>query len=487
MKKILIIGYYELKEHILHIAEIFEQYGYIVENFPLFRFAHDINDKVDNYEELLDQCIKKVKPYMILWWFADVQPGVFKRIKNNNNDTIYVLFNGDDPQNFNSTLIEKCKIFDIIITPCMGTVNKYKMYTGKNDVYFMPSGYDPQYFHPLDNKGDDQDVDDRNNYECDISFIVYNIYNDPYYKHQHIKRKQLIDDIIELSDAKRYTVKLYGPPQIKEMYPNNYSGDISYMDQHKLFCSSKINIVTHPFCNYSVPISDLEMKILGSRGLLVTDRFKDVDKFLKDGINCVVLDANKYIQQIENILDNTDKYEDVRQNGLIFSKDFTWNEWVKKLHIHINKIHFDHNLYRKLYDIDIDDDNKLWDHWVENGIAENHVCCHLNVPKEFNYEEYKNFFGLKFDDPEKLYIHWDKKSKDMSFMKKQRGSVHSVLFDADKVSATTEDIFDFFSIFNSIYSYNCKDKGLEKIKAKSFYCPRVDINHILNSYFELIE
>ena len=101
MKKLLIIGYYELKEHMLHIRKLFSDYDYDVTNFPLLRFAYDINDKVKNYEELLDQYIKKINPDIILWWFVDVPVKVFKNIKTVNEDILFIMFNGDDPLNFN--------------------------------------------------------------------------------------------------------------------------------------------------------------------------------------------------------------------------------------------------------------------------------------------------------------------------------------------------------------------------------------------------
>ena len=66
MLKILILSYYELKESLLCASKELEKFGFIVQNFPLFQYYKDQNDKREDYATLCLQSIEEYKPDVII-------------------------------------------------------------------------------------------------------------------------------------------------------------------------------------------------------------------------------------------------------------------------------------------------------------------------------------------------------------------------------------------------------------------------------------
>ena len=489
MKKILILGFYELKEHLLFIADEFEKYGYEIDSYPLYRYTYDPHDKITEVKEHLDEHIKSSKPDIILWWFIDVLSKIFKFIKKKNPNIYYIMFNSDDPLNFNTELVEKCKIFNSIITTCKENLFNYTRFSGVQDVHFQPPGFDPNYFYKLSSQHvEDLLVEDISNYKCDISFILFNLFDDPYYKYQDIPRKQLVDDLIKHCNDNNYVFKLFGPHIFKQIYPDNYGGDIGYLDQNKLFNLSKVNLVTHPFCNKSVPITDIEMKILGSNSLLVTDNFKNIEEIFSHKVNCIVLDKNSYIDQIDDIIKNSSNYDHIRDNGRKMVEDYSWSRWVKNIHININKSNFDPVFYKSMYDLNIPED-QLWNHWLTEGISSK-LCYKFDLPKNFLYDDYADFVNLPNVDREnkhKIYLHWYQNGKDDLFISKKNNSSGGLYIDAESLGTSVEEVFEIGQIFNSIKRNRDKHEYLKQLTDKCNNSPRVNINDILHIYINMVD
>jgi len=495
MKKLLIVGFYELKEHLLFIANQFEKYGYEIDSYPLFRFGFDPNDKVDDIQEHFNNYVTKSDPDILLLWFFDVNPKIIRYVKSENPHVKFIMFNGDDPMNFNTALMEKCKTCDTVVTSCNDGLSKYKRFAGVKNVMFQPHGYDPNYFYKL--KSDDITDEDRQNFGCDISFIVFNMYDDPYYSHQDIPRKKLVDDLIRYCKENDKTFKIFGPTAIKTYCPDNYAGEIGYLDQNKLFNLSKINLVTHPFCNKDSPITDLEMKILGSGGLLVTDRFKNIDEIFKDGDSVCVLDKDGYIEQIDDILGDGDNKKRKRQkniniskikeNGAKLAERYSWGEWVLQLHIVLNKAEFDPSFYRELYGIESDvHDDKLWDDWLESGLTQNRLTSKFRVPTSFQHEGYAEFNSLDVINKHMLYLHWKTHGKDKMWMiKGNKGT--GLHMDASLVDTSVEEVFEINTMLTEIKKSKDKTDALERLSNRCKNSPYIKINKILQMYLELVD
>lgn len=472
MKKILILGYYELKCHMLAIRESLLKYNYLVDDYPLFRYAYDRYDKIENYQEHLDEYIKKTEPDIILWWFCDVPVNVFDYIKNNNKHIQFIVYNCDDPLNFNASLINKYKIFDIILTTCEENIIKYKINCNAKEVLFVPYSFDPSFFYELE----EIDAD----FECDISVICHNMFPQEHYPNQVIDRKVLYDGISSYCNDNNKKFHIYGPPVIKELYPSNYKGDINYMDEIKLYNSSKINIVTHPVCNKKNPITDIEMKILGSSGLLLTDKCKGFKRFFDK--SCIFMKTDDYVNQIDHILNNYSEYTHIKKLASQFANQYTWDNFVTKMHTSVAKINFDPIFYKILYDIgDIDP----WEHWLNTGINNNYYYCEFSVPSYVDCEQYAEDNNLNIDNKHKVYLHWVNNGKpDMYILNSQKKS-RGITLSSDKINISTSQLYDFFSVFNKING-STLDDGLDELRILCKNNPRVKVNKILEHYFSSI-
>jgi hypothetical protein len=499
VRKILIVGFYELKDHMICIRECFEDLNYIVTDYPLFQYAYDSNDRVDDYNEHMDDYIKKANPDIILWYFADVKPQLFKYIKKSNNHIIQLLFNFDDPINFNSNLINICKNMDIVVTSCEENIYKYTHLAGVEYVKFIPFGFDEEYFHKIDLfdeslKSIDQQsiesIDSEKNikkFTCDISMIVYNMYDIMYYGDQYINRKDLLDIISNYCNTKNYKFNLYGTPSLNELYPDHYVGEISYLDQNKLFNYSKINIVTHADSTKKLQITDLEMKIMGSGGLLVMDPVHQSHNIIfKHNENCYILDKNKIVDDFDNILQNYDAYDVIKENGINTALQYNWKNWTKNVHILINKANFNQELYKELYDIDEDIG---FDHWLANG--SNRICYNVSVPVSFDHVSYKEVVELdpdKYRSRDKIYIHWLENSRDNVYMKKQNSN--NTTMDIGKIGTVEDQIIECWSLFTkirSIQDQHIKNTHIDMLGSVVHNSPSMDINSVLKLYFNMVD
>jgi len=390
------------------------------------------------------------------------------------------MFNGDDPMNINTDTLEKAKIFDLVLTSCEGSVSKYKIYSGVKNVLYNVHGYNPSYFYPLEDESDEVD-----NFKCDISLVCFNLFTDNFYKDQYIKRTDMINQLVKYSEEKGRIFKLFGPPMLKEYYPSNYECDVEYYRMNLLFNSSKINICTHPLQSKNLYISDMEMRILGSGGLLFIDKIKGIENFLSNGENCVLIDKNDYVNQIDNILNNYDDYQKIRKNGHEFSKNFTWDNWVKNIHTEISKRYFCPEVYKEVYDVSEDDPEALWNHFINEGMDKKNICYDVEVPKKFRSKEYKEHFDLKNENKKYLWIHWNINGKSKDFLQDKFNN--KMVVDSEKMNLSTDQWFELNHAFNKVIIPSTNNKGLLKVSKICKNNPRLDINEALEIYFGFCE
>lgn len=321
--KLLITSYYDLKESLLCASNALTQLGFVVTNYPLFRYYMDNNDKLDNYVDHFIDYIKQVNPDIILWWYIGIPSLDMDKIVNNSSMCKHIFFNWDEPQNWSLCDIKnKAKYFDSVFVCCEEKLNDY-INLGTKHSYLLYPGFDKQIHHPLI-----EDLDDIDKYSCDISFICTNLYtNYDEFPNQFIPRKQLVDDIYLNQKKYGYVFHLYGPQQFGELYPDSYKGFINYEDTNKVFNYSKINLCTHVNYNQYKYLNERTFMILGSGGLLYVDPVYGIHDVVKQN-ECVIIDKD-YINQIVNILDNYDDYYIIRHNGYKRAiKEHTWLDWA---------------------------------------------------------------------------------------------------------------------------------------------------------------
>lgn len=447
MKKLTIITYYEIKEYFLCIKKHFEEYHYIVNHYPLFQYAYDSNDKIVNYDEHLNNYLLDNKPDIVLWWFSDVPIHVFNYVKQKNPNIYFILVNFDDPYNFNTNLLEKAKIFNCVTSPCKNNINKYTIISGVQDTILQPLGYDPNYFYPI-----------VQNKTCSIATILYNV-ND--------YTKSILDNIIGYCLVNNKIFHIYGPIQIKQLYPDNYVGSVSYHDQYKIFNSCYVFINLHT--NKNVYCDDIDVKALACKCLLISN-----NNLIPD-----VLDLeDNYLDQLDNILTNFNNYVDhINKLFNYISTNNTWYHWVTRLHIKITKHYFSPDVYKLNYNIISDN---LWSYFLDVGIKEKHIAWSYSVPNNFQLSVYSESFNL-VGSPEKIYLHWYLNGAPLEYI-----NTTNNIIKFETLNITTGEWFKLGVIFNKITS-GYRDSGLDELNVICKNNPRLDINNALQMYFDMVD
>lgn len=469
MKKVLIISFYDLKDYLSCIKELIEEYYFEVFSYPLFRYAYDANDKIENYKEHLDEYIKNINPDIILWWFIDVPTDIFSYIKKQNKDIYYILYNSDDPINISKDLFDKAKIFDLVITSCKESMYLYKLYSNVKDVIFGPMGYDEGIFFNLDDKLNNEIVlPEKEEFECDMSMIVYNLFECKEIYNQTIYRLDLINILINYCKEKNLKFKLYGVPILSQYFKEYYCGDVPYFKLNYVYNYSKINIISSPSYTKNLCLSQNLMSILGSGGMVLHDKIKGIYDILPE--ECIY-DGENLIQKLDYILNNN-----IKINNKHIAEKFNWNNWVKNIMRIYGKTNFNEEIYSKLYNIDYD--NKL-DYWLNIGLNNKEFCYIFEIPENFNYQDYCDKFNL-VKDKHIAYFHWYINGQNKIFLKNKKNNT----IELNKCNIIMENYYDICSIFNKINNSNNLNEGLIELENYCNKIPYIDINEILNNYIK---
>lgn len=481
MKKILLIIYYDLVEYLESIKNNFQKYHFEISFYPLFKYAYDVNHKLDNYAEHLDNFIGEKKPDIILWWFIDVNIAVFKKIIEKYSNIYFIIYNSDDPINLSNDIFQKCSLFNLILTPCDESRHLYKLFC-KKDTLFLPFGYDENVFFPLSEK---YIVSNKEKYQSDISIYSSNLFLDKnLYPDQQFYFINFLSSLSQYAKNKNIILKLYGSHILNEYFPEYYAGDPLLEKLNLIFNLSKINIVTHPSIKMSLPLNKNLFSILGAGGLLLVDNFKNLSKILLDGKNCIVIDDN-YIDKIDHILNNYQTYQHIRKNTIDVSQNYTWTEWVKKIIYHYSITFFDSEFYATMYGLPKNDN--LLEYWKENGWKKMEICYNFNIPNTFLDKLYYDDFAKKVENNSKqyLYYHWYVNSQNMKYMSKNIVE-NNKIFKFDEDGLTVDEYYYIFTIFQKIKNNIDRDENLLLLCKIFDGMYNVNSNLVLDKYIQSI-
>jgi spore maturation protein CgeB len=319
--RIIIVGYYYNIEGFLGGYTALAKKGITVDFFPHLFYQHNLPDKLEGdlisfingdkkqYHEMVIKSEEDSEPADVLfWWNCAPEDKILDKIKENEKG-INVLYSWYDPV---SIFLEHKRIsdFDVILTSCLSSVEHYKS-KGCEKVYHLPIGFDPN-IHSY------QEDDD---YKCDISFVFNNLYNDGV-AYERINREELLKTIINNTN---YDIKIYGEGRLKEVFPNNYVKQINYNESRLVFSNSKINLNTHISLEGEYYLNERTFQILGSKGLMLSDRIGK----LGNGKDCILMERERIVEQITNILENYGDFEAVKEQGnkTALTK-YTWKDWA---------------------------------------------------------------------------------------------------------------------------------------------------------------
>lgn len=485
MKKILLVSYYGFNDSLKYAKDSLEKLGYILENYPLFKYAYDTHDKLENYPEHFCEQISEINPDIILWWFIGIPEQNIAHVRNKFPNIYAIMFSWDDPYIWSeksSQISEKAKYFDLVVSCCEETVPEYINHGSKKAI-FCPPGYDPSINYPISISNED--------YICDISICCTNLYkSDETYPDQYVNRKHLIDKLISVE---KFNIHIYGPECLKILYPKQYKGFIKYSDLNEIYNKSKINLCTHVCHSKSKYLNERTILILGSGSLLMVDPVKNLQELINPD-ECVYFDKDKIVEQIEEILNNYERYNVVKSKGYEKSKEYTWDKWAQKIHNVYCDVMFNDKFYKEIYSLnDID----CRHHWETVGKNINFIPFSFKVPENFNYTDYSKDMNIQ-SNKEYLYWHYKLgyKLMNVEIIKKKE----YVLQIPDKVSSINNinrlindchiDPHSWFKIndcFSSISSQVEVEENLKKLEEIVKQNPYSNVNELLSLHFRIAE
>lgn len=514
MKKILIVSFYELKEHLLYISDTLKNYMYDVDYYPLFCYAYDKTSKISNYIDHFDKYIKNSKPNIILWWFLDIPEDDIKLIVSNNENIYYVMFN-NDIKNINF-VIKKSLYFNLVIATNEEDRKIYTEYNKKNKILYVDfncitykSILNDNYFYKIEME-----------YMCDIFIIVCC---------ENKKNENHIDKLIQYLDGNNIKYKMlslcWNKEEINtdknniEMNKTINSSKIILCDIFNCKCGNtceKINIkdisqYTDIQCEnhndtteYEIYCKKLIYNILLSGNLLMTFEIKnmnisinslygqkitnedDIEKYnIIKNTDYIDVDNDDIIKKIEDILTNYNNTKNIVTNGQVKMHKLLWNDFGMFLHENISKFFFNPQSYASLYELNLKMD--LWDHWLKN---KKNICYDFEVDPAFDYKKFAhdNYHiqkrDIKVENIKKLYLEWIQKGKSNLYIKK---TIKDVMFEIENTNLTMEQWFELNVIFNETRNGSTMILGLQKLHKFQKNNELVDVNKMLDMYIKLCD
>lgn len=516
MKKILIVSFYELKEHLLYISELLRDYMYEIDYYPLFCYAYDKTSKIPNYINHFNEYIKNSKPEIILWWFLDVPEDDIKFIISNNKNIYYVMFN-NDIKNINF-FIKKSLYFNLVIATNNTDRDKYIEYNKKNKI--LDVDFDCITYKSI--------LNDNYFYKIEIEF-VYDICIILCCKNE--KNKKYIDELIKFLDNKNKKYK------ILNLFETHMNIGKKNDELNKILNSSKIifcDILNYD-CNcrnvcgnansmdslqdnnnfddlnvqidlidYKIYCKKLIYNILLSGNLLMTFETKnfnlttnpfyeseplnmdEIEKYnIYANIDYICVENGNMIQKIEETLLNYNKMNNIIKNGQLKMQQLLWNNFGIFLHINLSKKFFDPNSYASLYELNPNMD--LWDHWLKN---KKNICYKFDIDPNFDYKKFAHDIvklhmeDFNIENKKKLYLEWMQKGKSNLYIKR---SIKDIMYEIENINITMEQWFELNVIFNEIREINTVSIGLQKLNNFQKNNELVDVNKMLNLYIKLCD
>ena len=223
MLKICFISFYEIKEYILSIKLGFEGLLYTVENYPLFRYAYDANDKVEHCDQHMATTIQNMDPDVVFCIFSDVNIDYFKLLKNSlNRQTIFILYLPDFCV-VDDIFLQKVRYFDFLvvhkaeIVESIISLSDYDL----DRVLLLPPCFD----HTLYHAGVKPDA----KYNSDLVYLNY-VYDE--------NSLSAVQALAAWAETRGLVFKIYGSVAYGEVCTKNYCGGFSYIE-YPVICKSR--------------------------------------------------------------------------------------------------------------------------------------------------------------------------------------------------------------------------------------------------------
>jgi hypothetical protein len=321
--RISLVGSFNLADGYLGAANALKRRGVEVEFVPAHLYKNEYKNKHIN--KIIED-LNRYNSDIVLWWRAEtIAPAEMEYVRNKVKGR-FILYSWDDPHQWEHMeyfVGGKMKHMDVAFSCCEGSKDIYSKYGCNKFVYCLP-GFDPEIHYP----------EEDDNYKCDISVVCTNLYDgNQITKYNHVSRKELLEGIIKLFPEA--DIRIYGSEYFGDIFGERYKGWINFNESRKVFYNSKINICTHIRPDGYRYLNERVGQILGSRGLLFIDAVNGIETILENGKECSIIDLSSddnLKNQISDILNNSERYDCVREAGYNFAMNYlTWDYWANMI------------------------------------------------------------------------------------------------------------------------------------------------------------
>lgn len=346
---LLIIGYNNLADGFLYASKSLEKLNYIIFFFPYNIYINDSNKENILINFINDNCID-----ICLWWNNNVKFENYKNIISSisNKNIKHIFFNWDpflyNYQKYDSICwkekIDEKELYYPLMNHVFSCFEKeINYFKNKIKISYLPPGFDKNISKYEYDK----------NYECDISIVCTNLYNNTNEfpdSSTNITRYEIVNKLYE--NREKINFHIYGPDFLKDLYPECYKGFIDYNNCYKVFSNSKINLSIHPMIyelneknSNEEYFSERLPQILGCKGLLVTNTLFNNPLFNNPLFNnslsnnklipnkdYIYINSNNYYDIFLYIIKNNKSFDIIRENG--YKKallNYQWDHWGKKI------------------------------------------------------------------------------------------------------------------------------------------------------------
>jgi spore maturation protein CgeB len=286
-----------------------------------------------------------LKPDAILLWKGEsIFPNTVAQWKKKGIKILY--FSWDDPFYISQpkhcvNTLQSCQYMDLAFTSCEDSAAIYRKH-GCNNVHLLWPGFDPSIHRPAVFTN----VEERKEFESDVSFVATNTYHPRFYPQTTMCR---LDAIYALQNAQVGNIALwgydehgfgwlnrvYGDPKLRPLYKRY----IKFEENNKVYSVSNINLNSHPIWGNKY-LNERNFQIMGSGGFMLVDAVTGIDSIFKIGIHCdIYYNLDDLTKKVKHYLANPDLRETIAARGMReVLQNHTWDsraqvfaEQVKKL------------------------------------------------------------------------------------------------------------------------------------------------------------
>jgi hypothetical protein len=260
-----------------------------------------------------------ISPDVILFWAMCFSQDHIALLKESvPRATTFALFNWDDPFSLrNNDNVVLAQAMDVIFT-CSRAAQSVYTDMGISNYYLLPGCRQQSKFQMPEQ------------YSCDVSFILTNLYEDPVaYPGQRFSRSDIIQALYDDNDI---ILHLYGPPQLGDRFPKSYQRHVDYDTSLEICHTSRVCISTHVVESAGY-LNERSVIILGIGGVLLMDSAVNASEVPPDCFYVLEPTPRDIVQQIKRILLlSDDQIRTLRLNGFNYAQtNFLYSDWAHTL------------------------------------------------------------------------------------------------------------------------------------------------------------